>query len=120
MGETCGKESPLDEEVKTIRADAQALLIGKLNELALSCACASDIEGAAKHIIRALSICPDMENALSAEAAEHLKEVAQAVWEHCTKSVNTTTAREAEQVLKLSTDLGGALVQFNARRFSHK
>lgn len=110
-----------EEEFRNLRAKAQVLLIVQLKELALACACASEIVEAGKHVTRALSICPDIESTLSVDAADHLKEVAQAIWEHTTRSMQSgATVKQAEDVMRLSTQMGSALVQFNARRYSNE
>jgi len=114
-------EDDTKEDLKKLRATAQVLLIAQLKELALACACASEIVEAGKHVTRALSVCPDIESTLSVDAADHLKEVAQAIWEHTTRSMQLgATAKQDEEMMRFSAQMGSALMQFNARRYSNE
>mmetsp|Transcript_96952 Transcript_96952/g.172567 ORF Transcript_96952/g.172567 Transcript_96952/m.172567 type:complete len:334 (-) Transcript_96952:14-1015(-) len=101
-------------EAPALKKQLQVTLAGLMSDLSLACACIDKSCEAAKQMIRALCLAAD--GGLGKEEAERMSETAQAVWEHCTKSVKHLSPEATGEALRLSTELGAAILHFNSKQ----
>jgi len=90
-----------------------------VKDLALACACSKKIVEAAQHMARSLKLSSEVRAHLSADDVEQLRQVAQAVWEHCVRSVRSAdTEQGAQDAVNAGTELAAVLVDFNGGSFN--